>query len=47
MVDAVYGESKHCTAVAVKGGTGHIAVKATSILKTRDTYVCTLNGFYR
>ena len=47
VVDAVYGESKNCTAVAVGGGTGHIAMKATSNLKRRNmTYACTLNGFY-
>ena len=48
VVDAVYGRgSKNCSATAVGGGSGRIAMKATSKLKRRNMmYACTLNGFY-
>ena len=48
VVDAVYGRGlNNCSAIAVGGGSGRIAMKATSNLKRRRmTYACTLNGFY-
>ena len=45
VVDAVYGRGlNNCSAIAVGGGSGRIAMTATSNLKRRHmTYACTLN----